>query len=161
MKVSIIAAMARNGAIGKDNTLMWHLPADLKHFREKTMGRPIIIGRKTYESLGKALPGRINIVVSRKRGYKAPGCLTAGSVEHAINLVRDHDEVFIAGGGEIYRQALPLADRMLITIIEHDFDGDTFFPEFDESDWEVVNEIRYEADEKNKYPMLFRTYIRK
>jgi dihydrofolate reductase len=158
--VSIIVAMGRNRAIGRDNQLIWHLPADLKHFKQTTMGKPIIMGRKTYESMGKALPGRTNIVVTRKTGFMAPGCLVAGSLDEALGLVSGEPEVFIAGGGEIYKQAIPLADRMYITIIDHDFDGDTFFPEFDTLEWVVAQERKHEPDERNKYPMVFRTYER-
>jgi len=134
------------------------------------MGKPIIMGRKTFESVGKPLPGRTNIVITRNKDYQAPGCLMAASVKQALELVNkgkaDPDplkdnEVFIAGGGEIYKQAMPLADRMYITIIDHDFVGDTFFPRFSASDWLLAEEIYHPADEKNKYPMLFRTYERK
>ena len=158
--VSIIVAMGRNRVIGKDNSLIWHLPADLKHFKETTMGRPIIMGRKTFESVGKPLPGRTNIVVTRRKDYRAPGCLSAGSVKQALELVAGEPEVFIAGGGEIYKQSLPLADRMYITIIDHDFEGDTFFPEFSRKIWKITGEIYHPADDRNKYPMVFRTYKR-
>ncbi len=156
--VSIIVAMGRNGVIGKDNSLIWHLPADLKYFKHTTMGKPVIMGRKTFDSVGKPLPGRTNIIVTRRKDYGVPGCLTAGSVEQAIELVAGEPEVFIAGGGEIYRQALPLADRLYITIIDHDFDGDTFFPDISEKRWKISQEIYHPADERNKYPMLFRIY---
>ena len=158
--VSIIVAMGRNRAIGKDNQLMWHLPADLKHFKQVTMSKPVIMGRKTFESIGKLLPGRTNVVVTRQAGYTAPGCLVAGSLEEALGLVEREPEVFIAGGGEIYRQAIPVTDRMYITIIEQDFDADTFFPEFNAGEWVIAEERRHEADEKNNYSMIFRTYDR-
>ena len=158
--VSIIVAMGRNRVIGKDNSLIWHLPADLKHFKETTMGKPIIMGRKTFESVGKPLPGRTNIVVTRRKGYSAPGCLAAGSVEQALELVTGEPEIFITGGGEIYRQSLPLADRMYITIIDHDFEGDTFFPEFSRKIWKITGENYHPADDRNKYPMVFRIYKR-
>ena len=158
--VSIIVAMGRNRVIGKDNSLIWHLPADLKHFKETTMGRPVIMGRKTFESVGKPLPGRTNIIVTRRKDYRAQGCLAAGSVEQALELVAGEPEVFIAGGGEIYRQSLPLADRMYITIIDHDFEGDTFFPEFSVKKWKISQEIYHPADDRNKYPMVFRIYKR-
>jgi dihydrofolate reductase len=158
--VSIIVAMGRNRVIGKDNSLIWHLPADLKHFKETTMGRPVIMGRKTFESVGKPLPGRTNIIVTRRKGYRAQGCLAAGSVEKALELVAGEPEVFIAGGGEIYRESLPLADRLYITIIDHDFEGDTFFPEFSGKKWKISQEIYHPADDRNKYPMIFRVYKR-
>lgn len=155
--ISIIVAMGRNRVIGKDNDLIWHLPGDLKHFKETTMGKPLIMGRKTFESMGEALPGRTNIIVTRKTGYTAPGCLVAHSLESALEMVSGEPEVFIAGGGQIYRQAIPLADRMYITIIDHSFDGDTSFPEFSEKDWKIIEERYHGADERNKYPMVFRT----
>ncbi len=158
--ISIIAAMARNRVIGKDNDLIWHLPADLKHFKEKTLGKPVIMGRKTFESMEEALPGRTNIVITRQPDYKAPGCLVADSLEHALELVSGEPEIFIAGGGEIYEQAIPIADRMYITIIEHEFDGDTYFPKFVAGEWEIVEETKHPADERNKYSMIFRTYKR-
>ncbi len=158
--VSIIAAMGRNRVIGKDNQLVWHLPADLKHFKETTMSKPLIMGRKTFESMGKALPGRTNVVVTRREGFEAPGCLVANSLDQALEMVSGEPEIMISGGGEIYRQAIPLTDRMYITIIDHDFEGDTFFPEFDTREWIIEDERRHEPDEKNKYPMIFRTYRR-
>ena len=159
--VSIIVAMGRNRVIGRENGLIWHLPEDLRHFKETTMGKPLIMGRKTFESVGKPLPGRTNIIVTRKKDYSAPGCLVAGSVEQALELADNDQEVFIAGGGEIYEQATPLADRMYITIIDHDFDGDTFFPEFSSEKWMLTEERFHAADERNKYPMIFRTYEKK
>ncbi|MFO7924370.1 MAG: dihydrofolate reductase [Bacteroidales bacterium] len=156
--VSIIVAMGRNRVIGRDNSLVWHLPADLKHFRDTTMGKPVIMGRKTYESMGAPLPGRTNIVVSRKENYRVPDCLVAGSLEEALELAGDVQEVFIAGGGEIYRQAIPLADRMYITVIDHDFAGDTRFPEFPEREWKITDRRRHEADHRNKHAMEFLTY---
>lgn len=158
--ISIIVAMGRNRAIGKDNQLMWHLPADLKHFKQITMSKPVIMGRKTFESIGKLLPGRTNVVVTRQAGYTAPGCLVAGSLEEALGHVEREPEVFIAGGGEIYRQAIPVTDRMYITIIAHDFDADTFFPEFNDGEWIIAEERTHEADEKNSHSMIFRTYDR-
>jgi dihydrofolate reductase len=158
--VSLIAAMGRNRVIGKDNQLVWHLPADLRHFKETTIGKPVIMGRKTFESVGKSLPGRTTVVVTRRVDFVAPGCLLAGSLEQALELVSSEPEILIAGGGEIYRQAIPVCDRMYITIIEHEFEGDTFFPEFDHREWVIEEERRHEADEKNRYPMLFRTYRR-
>jgi dihydrofolate reductase len=159
--ISIIVAMGRNRTIGRDNRLLWHLPADLKHFKDTTMGKPVIMGRKTFESMGKALPGRTNIVVTRNSEFTAPDCLVAGSLKQAVEFVSGEPEIFIAGGGEIYRQAIQITGRMYITIIDHDFSGDTFFPEFPEEQWEILEERTYEADEKNEYSMVFRTYERK
>lgn len=152
--------MARNRVIGRNNKLIWHLPADLRHFKNTTLGNPVIMGRKTFESMGKALPGRTNIIVTRQEGYTAPGCLITNSLTDALK-VAPPGEVFIAGGGEIYRQALPLADRMYITVVDHEFEGDTFFPEFAAEQWQLVEERVHEADEKNIYSMAFRTYEKK
>ena len=181
MKISVIVAMARNRVIGRDNSLIWHLPADLRHFRETTMGQPVIMGRKTYESVGKPLPGRTNIIVTRRKGYSAEGCLVAGSLEAAIRMAessgsstgsssgKDPDkrnepgpgnEIFIAGGGEIYRDAIPLAGRMYITVIDEDFEGDTFFPAFDEDKWQIAGREHYPADERNPHSMTFITWER-
>ena len=158
--ISLIVAMGRNRVIGRDNQLVWHQPADLRHFKETTIGKPVIMGRKTFESVGKSLPGRTTVVVTRRDDFVAPGCLLAGSLEQALEMVSSEPEILIAGGGEIYRQAIPVCDRMYITIIEHEFDGDTFFPEFDQGEWVIEEERRHEADEKNRYSMLFRTYRR-
>ena len=158
--ISIIVAMGRNRVIGKDNDLIWHLPADLKHFKETTMGKPVIMGRKTFESMGKPLPGRTNIVVTRNSQYKAKGCLVAHSLEKALERVSGEAEVFIAGGGEIYREAMPLADRMYITIIDHSFEGDTYFPEFSKKEWKIIEERYHPSNMENKYSMVMRTYER-
>ncbi len=216
--ISIIVAMARNRVIGRDNSLIWHLPADLKYFKKTTMGRPVIMGRKTFESVGKPLPGRTNIIVTRRRGYSAEGCLVAGSLEEAVEMAKGSDgsgngpgtgnaghktsgsvpgpggsasgtgtdpatggtgnspggsasgtgtdpyprnEIFIAGGGEIYRSALHLAGRMYITVVDADFGGDTLFPPIPEREWELIDEKHHPADDRNKYPMIFRVYDRK
>lgn len=159
--ISIIVAMGNNRVIGKNNSLIWHLPADLKHFKELTMGKPVIMGRKTFESMGKALPGRTNIVVTGKTGFGAPDCLVANSLEKSLEIVSKEPEVFIAGGGEIYKQAIPIVDRMYITIIDHSFDGDTCFPEFSKKVWTITEEHNHPADERNKYSMVFRTYERR
>ena len=159
--ISIIVAMGRNRAIGRDNSLVWHLPADLKHFKETTMGKPLIMGRKTFESVGKPLPGRTNVVVTRSKEFSAPGCIIADSLEQALSKVDGEPEIFIAGGGEIYRQAIPLTDKMYITIIDHDFDADTHFPKFSEKEWKIVEENYQPANQKNQYPMVFRTYERR
>lgn len=129
MIISIIAAMASNGAIGRDGGLPWHLPADLRRFRELTTGHTVIMGRKTFESIGRPLPERVNIVITRQAGFGEPGVTVAGSLEEALSMASGEGEVFICGGGEIYLQALPLADRIYLTLIDRPFDGDAFFPE--------------------------------
>lgn len=129
--ISIIAAVARNGVIGKDNQLLWHLPEDMRHFRETTRGKPVIMGRKTWESLPDAfrpLPARHNIVVSRNPAYQPSGATLANSLEDAIRKVGNAEEIFIIGGADLYRQAMPIADRLYLTEIDQDFHGDVFFP---------------------------------
>ncbi|PIR85041.1 hypothetical protein COU15_02980 [Candidatus Kaiserbacteria bacterium CG10_big_fil_rev_8_21_14_0_10_45_20] len=134
--ISVIAAIGKNRAIGKDNTLLWHIPDDLKHFKEVTLGSPIIMGRKTFESilsiLGKPLPQRINIVVTRNDSWTYPGVVVASSIDDAVQKARslNHPEVFIGGGGELYTQALPLADRIYLTLIDDEKEGDVFFPDY-------------------------------
>ena len=159
--LSIIAAVAQNNIIGKDNKLVWHMPADLRYFKNTTMGHTMIMGRKTFESFGKPLPGRRSIVVTRQKDWHYEGVEVTHSLEEAIELAPKDKEVFIVGGAEIYRQALPLCDKMYLTVIHHDFEGDTAFPAVDFNEWELVSDIRHTADEKNKYDYSFRQYIRK
>jgi dihydrofolate reductase len=129
MVISLIAALARNRVIGWQGDIPWDLPADRRKFRELTMGHPLIMGRRTYESIGRPLPGRATIVLTRQAGYLAPGCRVAHSLAEALALVADADEVFICGGEEIYRQALPLAERLYLTLVEAEPVGDAWFPE--------------------------------
>lgn len=129
MIVSIIAAMCSNRVIGRSGALPWDLPEDLRRFRRRTLGHPLIMGRKTFESIGRALPGRTTIVLSRQPGYNAPGCLTAASLEEALRLAAAATEVFVCGGGEVYRQALPVTERLYLTVVRCALDGDTTFPE--------------------------------
>lgn len=133
-QISIIAAIDENRGIGKDNSLLWHIPEDLKRFKELTTGHPIIMGRKTYESIGKLLPGRVNIIVTRNKKYKASGCLLSNSLKSAINKAREKEktEIFIIGGGEIYRQAIKLADKLYLTSVKGKYDADTLFPDYSE-----------------------------
>jgi len=165
--VSIIAAMDRKRGIGVDNKLPWRLSADLKRFRELTMGHHIIVGRKTFESIiqigGRPLPGRRMIVVTRNKNYIAEGCDVAHSVEDATRLARERgeSEVFICGGAEIYAESIGIADRMYLTFVDAEVAADTFFPEFDEQEWSE-REISYQpADEKNQYPFTFKLMVRK
>jgi dihydrofolate reductase len=147
--LSLIAAVARNRVIGKDNQLLWHLPEDMRHFRETTRGKPVIMGRKTWESLPdsfRPLPGRLNIVVSRNPAYQAPGATLAGSIDDAIRRVGDDArEIFVIGGEELYRQAMPRADRLYLTEIEADFAGDAFFPDVPKQDWDEVSRKAQQA----------------
>ncbi|MDN3549030.1 dihydrofolate reductase [Mucilaginibacter aquaedulcis] len=160
MTVSIIVAIAKNNAIGKNNKLLWHLPKDLKHFKDVTTGHTVIMGRKTYDSVGKPLPKRRNIIITRQ-AISIEGCEVVSSVEAALALCANEEEVFIVGGAEIYKQALPLTDRIYLTIIDHDFDGDTFFPELNDQDWKETEREDFEPDEKNKYTYSFITLQRR
>jgi len=157
--IALVVAMAENRVIGKNNQLIWHLPADLKFFKNLTTGHPIIMGRKTYESIGKPLPNRTNIVITRQPDFKAEGCLVAHSLNEALMMAQQLDsEIFVIGGAEIYRQAMFLADTIYLTKVHHQFEGDTFFPEIDSILWKEVSREKHEPDEKNSYPYSFVTY---
>ena len=158
--VSIIVAIAQNGTIGDKNALLWHIKEDMRFFRTTTSGHPVIMGRKTFESLGsKPLPKRTNIVITRaEREFE--GALTAHSLEEAIRMAGDDEEIFIMGGAQIYREALPVVDRMYITHVGRDYEGDTMFPEIDYSKWKLVDVVRHERGEEYEYPFEFRTYDR-
>ena len=163
MKISLIVAMSSNGVIGRDGDLPWHLPADLRHFKKTTMGHHLIIGRATWDEVGKPLPGRTMVVVTRNRDFRAEGVLVAYSLEGALALVRDDDEPFIGGGAEIYRQALEagIVDRLYITRVRAHVEGDTFFPSIDLDQWLLTDRIDHPADEKNDHPYSFERYDRR
>lgn len=166
MKRNIIVAVAENGVIGKDNDLIWHMPADLRHFKTTTKGHVVIMGRKSFESVGPGgLPSRLNMIVTRNKEYQAEGCLVFHSLEDALLLAKQHrqQEVFILGGGEIYRQALEkgLADQLIITEIHSSFEGDTTFPTVDTTQWIETQRVDHPADEDNHYPYSFVWYRRK
>lgn len=158
--VTIIAAIAENNALGKDNDLIWYLPADLKRFKKVTTGNFILMGRKTFESIGKPLPNRTTIIITRNKNYKQKGCLVANSLEEAIELAKDQEKVFIIGGAQIYKEAIEkdLVDRLDITKVHQDFEADVFFPEIDTQIWEEKNREDCIADEKNKYNYSFVSY---
>ncbi len=163
MTTSIIVAVSENNIIGKDNALIWHLPADIKYFKEKTTGHCIITGRKNYESIPakfRPLPNRTNIVITRQKDYSAPGAIIVSSIEEAIEKAKQmgDDEVFIIGGGEIYKQSMHLADRLYVTKIHHPFDGDITFPEINLAVWKETKRANFKADDKNKYDYSFREY---
>lgn len=161
MKVSLIVATAENGVIGKQGTLLpWRLSADLIHFKSLTMGHPIIMGRKTYETFRKALPGRQNIIVTHDQNYVAPGCTIVDSLQAALDVAEPKHEVFIIGGATIYEQALPLANKLYMTQVHAHVDGDVFF-HYDAREWQQVTNEPHEADEKNEYPYSFTTFVRK
>ncbi len=164
--VSLVVAAAENGIIGSNGQLPWgRLPADLRHFKELTLGHPVIMGRKTYDSIGRALPKRANLVVTRQPGWAAPGCEAAVSVLAALarahELAGPEGVVCIIGGGEIYRQALPAADTVYLTEVHHAFEGDASFPTLPLADWRETARQRYEADAENPYPYSFVTLQRR
>ncbi|MFZ5828201.1 MAG: dihydrofolate reductase [Bacillota bacterium] len=155
--IALVAAMGRNRVIGKDGTMPWHLPAELKHFRRVTRGKVVVMGRKTYESIGEPLKGRTNIVLTRDLDFEAPGCEVAHSVEA---LLHDERPLYVIGGAQLYRQFLPHADLMHLTRIDADFEGDTFFPEFVLAEWRLVAAEPHPQDEKNLYSFTIETYER-
>lgn len=161
MIVSIIAAMDRNRLIGNKNQLPWHLPADLAHFKQVTMGKPVIMGRKTYESIGRPLPGRTNIVLTRSSDFHPEGVLVATGLEQALDLAAGAEEVMIIGGGSIYELALPLAGRLYLTYVENSYQGDAWFPDFDQTLWQMISSEEHRADGKNSSDYRFVTYQRK
>jgi len=158
MTISIIAALASNRVIGLNNSLPWHLPADLRHFKRMTMGHYLLMGRKTFESFDGLLPGRTIVVITRQADYCHKGVYTVHSLSDAVNLAEEEEDVFIAGGAEIYTKALSLAECMYLTLIHQDFQGDTFFPEFDKNDWKLTDRKDYGSDDENPYPFSFVTY---
>lgn len=159
----MIVAVAENSVIGKDNSLIWHLPADMKFFKEKTSGHAIISGRKNYESIPekfRPLPNRTNIVITRNKDFKEEGIIIVNSIEEAVNYANQHtdkDEIFIIGGAEIFKQSLHLCTRVYLTRIHHSFEGDVFF-RFDNNGWKLADSREFKADEKNKYDMTFETW---
>ena len=158
--ISLIFAMDKNNGIGYNNRLPWYLPADFAYFKKVTMGQPVIMGRKTFESIGKPLPGRLNIVITRSASFSHEGCIVVNSVDKAKELTKDK-EAFIIGGAEIYRAFLPIADKLYITVIDKTFEADTFFPEIDYSKWELVSSELGVKDEKNPLDYTFFVYQRK
>ncbi|MDO6543595.1 type 3 dihydrofolate reductase [Photobacterium sanguinicancri] len=154
MKISMIAAMANNRIIGKDNAMPWHLPADFAWFKRSTLGKPIVMGRKTFESIGRPLPGRQNIVISRNADYQAEGVTVVADIDAAIIAAGDIEELMVIGGGSIYQACLPMANALYLTFIDADLDGDTCFPDWGQG-WSVSQEEGYQADDKNAYDMRF------
>ncbi|MBI3478804.1 MAG: dihydrofolate reductase [Nitrosomonadales bacterium] len=160
-RISIVVAMARNRTIGANNTLPWHLPADLKHFKTLTMGHHIVMGRKTYESIGKPLPGRTSVVVSRNADYSIPGVIVVNSLEAALAACGNDEEIFVIGGAELYRQAVKLADRIYLTEIDADISGDAHFTELDYALWQETGRASHAPDEKNPHSYHFVVYEKK
>jgi dihydrofolate reductase len=161
MTVSIIAAVSDNDVIGRDNDLPWRQSADLKRLKALTMGHHMLMGRKTYESVGRPLPGRTIIVITRDPDFTADGVLVTHSIDSAIDLAALDDEIFIAGGAQIFQQSLHIADRMHITRVHTEVEGDTFFPDFDDvTEWILIDAEHHESDDKNQYPYSYLTYER-
>ncbi|MBI2099003.1 dihydrofolate reductase [Candidatus Uhrbacteria bacterium] len=159
--IYIIAAMGRNRVIGKDGKLPWRLPADLKHFKEMTTNNTVVMGRRTYESIGRRLPDRRNIVISTRKDLIAPGCLVVPSFEAALANIFPAEIAFCIGGSRVYQDALPLAEKMYLTEIDAEFDGDVFFPEFNYDEWKEVSREPHEPDEKNPHAYDFVVYERR
>ncbi len=156
--ITIIAAIAENNALGKNNDLIWHLPADLKRFKKTTTGHHIIMGRNTFESIGKPLPNRTTVIITRNPNYKADGCVVVNSLKKALKIAKDDESPFIIGGAQIYEQAILLTDKLDITEVHHSFEADVFFPEIDLTIWKEESRERFTADEKNKFDYSFVSY---
>lgn len=157
--ISLLVAMDKNRLIGKDNQLPWHLPADLAYFKKVTMGHPIIMGRKTFESIGRPLPGRTNIILTRNKNYEMEGCEVIHSIDDVQKMDEQmNEEIFVIGGAEIFKEVLPFADRLYITKIEEVFEGDTFFPEINYDQWKEISVEQGVTDEKNPYTYAYHVY---
>ncbi|WP_421272370.1 type 3 dihydrofolate reductase [Aeromonas taiwanensis] len=164
MQISMIAAMAHDRVIGLDNQMPWHMPADLAHFKRVTLGKPVLMGRKTFESIGRPLPGRRNLVISRNAGFNAPGIEVFSSIDEVLATLSEigtPDELMVIGGGHLYGQLLPRADRLYLTRIDLAVAGDTRFPAFDDEQWRLVESEAHPADEKNPHPYCFETWQRR
>ncbi len=161
--ISFVFAMDRNQLIGKDNDLPWHIPNDFKFFKDTTWGQTIIMGRKTFESFGSPLPEREHIIITSDQNYSHKGCTVIHSLEEVLALDKNNPEKewFVIGGSVLFKQMLPFADRMYITFIDHEFEGDTYFPEYDPSEWTMVSETKGTRDQRNPYDYYFRVYDRK
>jgi dihydrofolate reductase len=157
----MIAAVAENNTLGKDNELVWHLPNDFKRFKALTTGHHIIMGRKTFESFPKPLPNRTHIIITRQKEYQAEGCIIVDSIDKALAICPEGENAFIIGGGEIYQLGLPFTDKIEITRVHHTFEGDAHFPEIDEDEWQIVVSEFNEKDEKHHYAYSYQTFIRK
>jgi len=159
--ITIIAAIAVNNALGKNNDLIWHLPADLKRFKKTTTGHHIIMGRNTFESIGKPLPNRTTVIITRNSYFKAKGCIVVNSLKDAIEVAKDDKSPFIIGGAQIYDQAIDIVDQLDITEVHHEFEADVYFPKIDLNIWKENKRELFKADEKNKFDYSFVSYIRK
>ncbi|HSW68793.1 MAG TPA: dihydrofolate reductase [Gammaproteobacteria bacterium] len=160
MRITFVVAMAENRAIGNNNQLPWHLPADLQHFKQITLGKPILMGRKTFQSIGRPLPGRTNIIITQDENFKAENCIIVHSIESALATAKDQPELCVIGGAELFRQMLPFTKQIYLTLIHHDFSADTFFPELNAMEWKEIARTDHFADEKNIYSYSFLTLER-
>ena len=158
---SIIVAVAENGVIGDQNRLLWHISEDLRRFKELTTGHPVIMGRKTFESIGRPLPNRTNVVITRQEGLALAGCTVVHSLPEALALFAEEEEVFVIGGAQIYAEALPLADRLYLTRVGRAYEGDTCFPAWDPSEWELLEREEHACGEAYPWPFVFETYRRR
>ena len=159
--IILIAAIAENNALGKNNDLLWHLPKDFKRFKEITSGHHIIMGRKTFESFPKPLPNRTHVIITRQKDYVCEGCIVVQDLEKAIAICPKNEDIFVIGGGEIYSQSIHLADQLDITRVHHSFEADVYFPEIDPEIWELTTEVVNLKDEKHPYDYSFQTFVRK
>ncbi len=160
--ITMIAAAAENNELGKDNGIIWHLPDDFKRFKKLTSGHYIIMGRRTFDSLDKALPNRTNVVITRNKNYQKEGAVVVNTMEEALKISEEDNQPFIIGGGEIYKMGLPIADKIELTRVHGTFEGaDTFFPEFSKEEWKLISEVEHGKDEKHKYSFTYETWVRK
>jgi dihydrofolate reductase len=159
--IILIAAVAENNALGKDNHLIWHLPNDFKRFKALTSGHYIIMGRKTFESFPKPLPNRTHIIITRQKNHNYEGCLIASSIEKALAMAPHNEDIYVIGGGEIYKQAIHSADKIEITKVHSSFEADTYFPEIDHNIWKLVFEEHHQKDEKHNFDFTFQTYLKR
>ena len=159
--ISIIVAIAKNGVIGDKNTLLWHLREDMVHFRTTTSGHPVIMGRKTYDSIGRPLPKRTNVVITRDTNLSIEGCIIAHSLSEAVEMFSTEEEIFIIGGAQIYAQALEIADRLYLTVIDHEYQGDSSFPEINYNDWQEIAREDFARGEEFEHPFSFITLDKK
>jgi dihydrofolate reductase len=161
MTITLIAAVAENNALGKDNQMIWHLPDDFKRFKQLTTGHTIIMGRKTLESMGRALPNRTNIIITRQKDYSYKGAVVVNSLKQALQIAPQDEEVFIIGGGEIFKDSMDIADKIELTYIYGiSPEADAFFPEIDNTKWELADEVYHPKDEKHKFEFAFQTFLK-
>lgn len=157
----LIAAAAENNALGKDNKIIWHLPDDYKRFKILTSNHYIVMGRKTFESLVKPLPNRTHVIITRQKDYEVENCIVASSVKKGIDACPTDEDVYIIGGGEIYKQSMEFADKIELTRVHHSFEADTFFPDIDEKIWKIEHEEYHPKDEKHKYDFTYQTFVKR